>query len=516
MSTSIRWVNVLIIASVFFTACGGPAPTQSALTDQVVVEPCPYVLPWPTAGDVAVSQSISDSSNLTHTPSSLMEYAVDFALPEGTPVIASRRGKVSSIHDGETAYGGQEYRNNANFVIVDHKDGTYTLYLHLQKVVVDEGDEVQQGELMGYSGKTGWTYGRPHLHFQVQARGDGFGQSIPFCFSDVPGGIPSQGTVLGPGDELPEIGGEVSGEAVAEPESVEPVPPQPLVSQLAYVVEDNAPWHIINVLGPDIVHHTLIAVGSSVEYDWSPDGIEIAYTQRSLNGTASTVKLFNPDPFKGRTLVMQAYSPAGPAFSPTFYYYGNPRWSPDGRSVYYLAADGRVVGDTLRRVDVSSGRIQELSGPRGSFDFDIAMTDGSIVLREWFNGLDGHGVFLLDAEGNQIRTLLDPSLGLFVYNVRFSPDGKSIAFTAKGGQFGQGQHIWVMNRDGSDFQQVTNDDRYSDSQPDWSSDGNWIAFTRVPVEGETSDIWIVSLDGKTLINLTNTLDASETNPAWRP
>lgn len=88
---------------------------------------------------------------------------VDFAAPVGTPIYASAAGTViiSRINGGwNGGYG--------NFVVISHNNGTQTLYAHMQsRVVVTAGDEVSQGELIGYIGMTGLTTG-PHVHFEVR------------------------------------------------------------------------------------------------------------------------------------------------------------------------------------------------------------------------------------------------------------------------------------------------------------------------------------------------------------
>jgi len=59
-------------------------------------------------------------------------------------------------------------KNEANYVLIDHKDGTSALYLHLQKdsIVVKEGEEVVQGQKIGKADSSGYVT-NPHLHFQV-------------------------------------------------------------------------------------------------------------------------------------------------------------------------------------------------------------------------------------------------------------------------------------------------------------------------------------------------------------
>lgn len=95
--------------------------------------------------------------------------ALDFGMPEGTPVHAARDGIVYSYRDIYDKGGPwPKYRNRANYIMIRHSDGSYGCYWHLQKngVVVKKGP-VAKGQLIGYSGATGFVL-RPHLHFSVK------------------------------------------------------------------------------------------------------------------------------------------------------------------------------------------------------------------------------------------------------------------------------------------------------------------------------------------------------------
>lgn len=120
------------------------------------------------------------------------QYAVDFKMPEGTPVHAAREGVVAGIeashHRGCWERGCGKY---ANFVVILHTDGTTGEYYHLRKngVVVKQGDRVQRGQLIGYSGNTGHTT-MPHLHFAVYRPVTwGRTQSLPFKLESADGVI---------------------------------------------------------------------------------------------------------------------------------------------------------------------------------------------------------------------------------------------------------------------------------------------------------------------------------------
>lgn len=111
-------------------------------------------------------------------------YSIDFALAIGTPVYAARDGVVVLVKDNSRWGGNRKaYRGLANYIVIYHNDGTFAHYVHLKYKgsVVKPGDRVLAGQLIGYSGNTGWTKG-PHLHFMVTRTGYMDRFSIPTKF----------------------------------------------------------------------------------------------------------------------------------------------------------------------------------------------------------------------------------------------------------------------------------------------------------------------------------------------
>jgi murein DD-endopeptidase MepM/ murein hydrolase activator NlpD len=115
-----------------------------------------------------------------------MRYAIDIAMPGETPVFAARDGVVLLVQDGFTEGGTDpKFLERANLVVVAHSDGTMASYGHLSRgLEVARGDSVGVGELLGWSGRTGFA-GRPHLHFHVGLRMLGEpGRTIPIKLDD--------------------------------------------------------------------------------------------------------------------------------------------------------------------------------------------------------------------------------------------------------------------------------------------------------------------------------------------
>jgi murein DD-endopeptidase MepM/ murein hydrolase activator NlpD len=110
-------------------------------------------------------------------------YAVDFALAEGTPIVAVREGVVMQVESDfdKAGLNREKYGGRANFIRLLHDDGSMAVYAHLKPegVQVRTGQRVRQGERIGLSGNTGFSTA-PHLHFVLQVNRGMRLESIPF------------------------------------------------------------------------------------------------------------------------------------------------------------------------------------------------------------------------------------------------------------------------------------------------------------------------------------------------
>jgi murein DD-endopeptidase MepM/ murein hydrolase activator NlpD len=84
---------------------------------------------------------------------------IDLAAKRGTPILAAQGGLV--------VYTGREFRGYGKMVLIESGKGWATLYAHMDKIVVQEGQKISQGQIIGAMGRTGRATG-VHLHFEIR------------------------------------------------------------------------------------------------------------------------------------------------------------------------------------------------------------------------------------------------------------------------------------------------------------------------------------------------------------
>jgi len=91
-----------------------------------------------------------------------MHYGMDFTAKTGTPIYATA--------DGVVKHAGWKANGFGNHVVINHGYGYETLYAHMSKVAVKNGQKVKRGQVIGYVGNTGLSAG-PHCHYEVHING---------------------------------------------------------------------------------------------------------------------------------------------------------------------------------------------------------------------------------------------------------------------------------------------------------------------------------------------------------
>jgi murein DD-endopeptidase MepM/ murein hydrolase activator NlpD len=100
---------------------------------------------------------------------------LDFSAPQGTPIYATADGRVTTAGNKNNGFG--------NHVVINHGFGYETLYGHMVRVKVRNGQMVKRGEVIGWVGSTGKSTG-PHLHYEVQKGGRNI-DPIYFFYNDL-------------------------------------------------------------------------------------------------------------------------------------------------------------------------------------------------------------------------------------------------------------------------------------------------------------------------------------------
>ena len=121
-----------------------------------------YALPLRT-------QDIKDQRGDSPAHTGKLVHAIDFLCDVHSEILAAHDGEVVWVKD-ESNKGGnnRSYWNDGNRIVIKHEQGEYSAYEHLEYrgARVKVGDRVKQGDLIGYSGNTGYSLA-PHLHMEV-------------------------------------------------------------------------------------------------------------------------------------------------------------------------------------------------------------------------------------------------------------------------------------------------------------------------------------------------------------
>ena len=174
----------VIFTVLFLLGCSKSPDSTPVETNQEPVLGCdgqtyimpsesPYVLPFPVGQ--TFQTGLTNCSSSFHGPGQPDQYAFDFNMPTGTPFVAARGGIVFEVVENASGKNNlakftnsDNYSIVGNYVTIDHGDSTFGLYLHSPDdgIAVTVGDPVQQGDVLGVTGRSGLA-GYPHLHFIV-------------------------------------------------------------------------------------------------------------------------------------------------------------------------------------------------------------------------------------------------------------------------------------------------------------------------------------------------------------
>ncbi len=238
---------------------------------------------------------------------------------------------------------------------------------------------------------------------------------------------------------------------------------------------------------------------------WNPDGSQLAFIleRGAPNGPLHYNGIWTV-PAQVNSTAHEVFTLSTPP-SDEFILAG---WAPDGASILFwrdplfsssLMADGlqlfRISPNVPKPDQLPDAMLLHLdwlsAAPSGS---QLARVTGS-GRETWSN----KRIEVMDLKANRSQYLTDSNTAAL--SPTFSPDGKQIVYISApdagntgGGDAGQAastqRHIWIMNADGSNKRQLTNEAGYRDERPLWSADGSTILFARLDDKG-TASLWLI-------------------------
>jgi murein DD-endopeptidase MepM/ murein hydrolase activator NlpD len=136
---------------------------RTKIDPSLLPAPGPDVLGWPVHGIITQGYGATHFAQTAYH--SKWHPGIDISAPIGTPVLAAQDGTVIASENQDLYCYHEGY---GKFIVINGTNNLTTLYAHLSVSVVTKGEFVKRGQLIGYSGRTGYATG-PHVHFGVYA-----------------------------------------------------------------------------------------------------------------------------------------------------------------------------------------------------------------------------------------------------------------------------------------------------------------------------------------------------------
>lgn len=248
----------------------------------------------------------------------------------------------------------------------------------------------------------------------------------------------------------------------------------------------------------------LVACGADLcaEPRVSPDGRWLAYTRQAADAAYPIAWLVDLSNGAAQPLELDALISAL-----------NFRWSPDSRFLAFY--DPSSDGVRVREMQSGAERILGSNVPQvGSWSADSRSI--TVNVEEFTDGFASMKVYVFDIASNDSRLLLgDAPDDASDYSVpQWSPDGQWLAYARRVLTGSPARQIWVIRPDGSGARAVTEDLAQAHGAPRWSPDGGQLLFQRIVPGSSTSlpelVVWDQSSDALRVIA------QNATNPVWLP
>ena len=212
-----------------------------------------------------------------------------------------------------------------------------------------------------------------------------------------------------------------------------------------------------------------------------------------------------------------------------------PAWSPDGKWIAFVSGIHEFIPGVkfkvtshIYKADINGENLMQLTDEGKNLQPAWSPDSHWIAFVSYHRGNDRKGIYVMDADGRQLRRLNDQSVqalnGIFQSECAWSPDGKQFAFSIVVPRDDR-MHLGMIDIDGKNFRQLTqgppilgNKDgfRFPEiRQPAWSPNGKWIAYVYLEVWA-TADIYVIDAKGNGRGTPLVEKVGRDQSPAWVP
>jgi Tol biopolymer transport system component len=241
----------------------------------------------------------------------------------------------------------------------------------------------------------------------------------------------------------------------------------------------------------------------------------ISFLEVNASNTAVDIYTINPDGSDERQLT---------SLGPSQFVANSAQWSRNGRQLVFPIVTANPVPGQIWVMNADGSNQHAVFTDPGNLDLNTTFSpDGNHIVftRCQAGGQPPCAIYRIRSDGSDLSALtnFDPNPDIVDAFPEYSPDGDRIAFTNLGRE-GVLEAVYVMNADGSDVHRLTPPANGA-ALPDWSPNGERIAFdTNDPFCGgcffPNPEIWMIGADGDGLKRLSGDPNFLDFNPSWAP